>query len=454
MMMMSPRAADRYDTSTPKLDVAFRDAPTGTVGESGTDVWFRYDESIVRADSGDRLSARAISLRMPVLAAAYGHEATLVFFDNLLLESDTRSELAQLAHRDASDVAGLLGRVGAECAGAVSLWPHGTPRPSPTYRGLSVAEVEALFDERHGERFSQALLESQQVMSGAQRKLVLRRHGDTWALPLHGAPSTHIVKRSSGRYDGLVANEMACLRLTKTLNLKVPDAWSVGDMGPWPDGSTEPRLIAIPRFDRVVHAHAPATGSSERFPPITRVHQEDLCQITGRRPGQKYQAGGGPTLRDLATTIRRYSEAPDADLQDALTMAVANVCLGNGDAHGKNFALLCDANGGRRLAPFYDVVSTDVYPSLTPMFSMTFGHAQRATGLSARDLDRVARDFGVSSSLVRTTVEEVTTTLPRELDSVLHAVEREIGASTPVLQRLAGLVHGRAVQLESLLARA
>ena len=119
-MMMSPRAADRYATSTPKLDVALRNAPTGTVGESGTDVWFLYDESIVRADSGDRLSARAISVRMPVMAAAYGHEATVVFFDNLLLESDTRSELAQLAHRDASDVAGLLGSVGAECAGAVS----------------------------------------------------------------------------------------------------------------------------------------------------------------------------------------------------------------------------------------------------------------------------------------------------------------------------------------------
>jgi len=451
--MMAPRAADRYDTSNPRLDVTLRHTPTGTVGESGTDVWFRYDESIVRADSGDRLSARAISLRMPVMAAPYGHDATLVFFDNLLLESDTRDELARLDRRDASDVAGLLGRVGAECAGAVSLWPHGTPPASPTYRGLSVAEVEALFDERHGERFSEALLESQQVMSGTQRKLVLRREGGAWALPLHGAPSTHLIKRSSGRYDGLVANELACLRLAKTLDLAVPNAWSLGSMGPWPDGSTEPRLIAIPRFDREVQADAPATGSSGTLPPITRLHQEDLCQITGRRPGKKYQATGGPTLRDLATTIRRYSEAPDADLQAALTMAVANVCLGNGDAHGKNFALLCDADGGHRLAPFYDVVSTDVYPALTPTFSMTFGYAQRASGLSARDLDRVARDFGVSPSLVRTTIEAVTTTLPLALDNVLDGVEREIGVSSPVLQRLADLVRARTEQLKGVLAR-
>ena len=451
--MMVPRAVHRHQTLSPRLDVTLRDVPTGTVGESGANVWFLYDDAIVRADSGDRFSGRAISVRMPVRATPYDHAATLVFFDNLLLETDTRAELAQIDRRDASDVAGLLGRVGAECAGAVSLWPHGTPPAPPTYRALSIAEVEALFDERHGERFSQALLESQQVMSGAQRKLVLRRHGDAWALPLHGAPSTHLMKRSSGRYDGLVANELACLRLAKALGLTVPEAWSVGSVATWPDGATEPRLIAVTRFDRVVHSGMSARNAPERFPPITRVHQEDLCQITGRRPSAKYQAKGGPTLRDLANVIRRYSSTPDIDLQAALTMSVANVCLGNGDAHGKNFALLFDANGVRRLAPFYDVVSTDVYPALTPTFSMTFGHAERASDLSARDIDRVARDFAVSLSLVRTAVAAVTTTLPKVLDDVLDGVEREIGVASPVLQRLSALVRVRTAKMESLVLR-
>lgn len=450
---MVPRAVHRIRTSSPRLDVTLRNVPTGTVGESGANVWFLYDGAIVRADSGDRLSERAISVRMPVTATPYDHAATLVFFDNLLFETDIRAELALIDRRDASDVAGLLGRVGAECAGAVSLWPHGTPPAPPTYRELSIAEVEALFDERHGERFSQALLESQQVMSGAQRKLVLRRHGDMWALPLRGAPSTHLIKRSSGRYDGLVANELACLRLAKTLELTVPEAWCVGSVAAWPDGATEPRLIAVTRFDRVVQAVMPAPHALETFPPIARLHQEDLCQITGCRPSAKYQAKGGPTLRDLATMIRRYSSTPDTDLQAALTMTVANVCLGNSDAHGKNFALLSEANGARRLAPFYDVVSTDVYPALTPTFSMTFGHAVRASDLSASDFQRVARDFGVSLSLVRTAVAAVTTTLPKVLDDVLDGVEREIGVASPVLQRLGALVRERSAKMESLVLR-
>ncbi len=455
--MMTPRATNRYDPSMPKLAVALREMPTGTVGESGTDLWFGYDPAVVQVDDGDVLSSRAISVRMPVVDAPYGHAATLVFFDNLLLESDTRAELARLDHRDPSDVAGLLGRVGAECAGAVSMWPHGMPPARPAYRPLSVADVEALFDERHGERLSQAVLESQQVMSGVQRKLVLRRHRDAWSLPLHGASGTHVIKRSSGRYDGLVANELACLRLFEALQLPVPAAEPMGGAPLWLDGTREPRLISIARFDRVeadlLPTGAADAGAADAWPPITRLHQEDLCQVTGRRPTAKYQANGGPTLRDLATAIRRYAVAPETDLQNALTAAIANVCLGNGDAHGKNFALLSTSDGHHRLAPFYDIVSTDVYPALTPTFSMTFGHAERATGLSERDLDRVARDFGVSVALVRTTVEAVTTSLRLALDDVLDGVERDAGVESPVLRRLQALVRSRTAQVEALLVR-
>lgn len=450
--MMTPRAIDRYDTSTPKLAVTLHDLPTGSIGESGTDVWYAYAASLIQVDTGDPLSPRALSVRMPVVDAPYNHAATLVFFDNLLLESDVRAELARLDQRDSSDITGLLGRVGAECAGAVSIWPHGPPPTPPGYRPLSTEDVEALFDERHGERLTQAILESRQVMSGAQRKLVLRHRGSAWYLPLNGAAGTHVIKRSSGRYDGLVANELACLRLFSKLNLRVPTAEPLGGTPDWPDGSREPRLISIARFDRIETSDAPPADGSA-LPPITRLHQEDLCQITGRRPASKYQVQGGPTLRDLATAIRRYTVAPEIDLQHALTAAVANVCVGNGDAHGKNFSLLTTSEGHHTLAPFYDIVSTDVYPSLTPTFSMKFGHAERATGLSASDLDRLAKDFGVGLALVRTTIDAVTASLRATLDDVLDGVERDVGVESPILHRLRTLVQSRAEQLEAMLVR-
>jgi serine/threonine-protein kinase HipA len=434
---MTPRKAERYDTSEAALDVLMHEHEAGVLGEHEDDVWYRYRDGYAQA---------ALSVRLPVRPLmTYGHRETLVFFDNLLLESDTRDELARVRQDDRTDVAGLLGRVGGECAGAVSVWTPGAERPTQaTYRALSEQELSALFDERHGERLTAAMLESRQVMSGVQRKLVLRRWNDTWQLPLDGAAGTHIIKRASGRYDGLVANELACLAFYRALGLAVPAAHAIASVG----DSNEPTLIAIERYDRI---EATTTGALP-LPPIARVHQEDMCQVTGRLPRRKYQRDGGPGVRDLADAIRRYSVRPAIDLQELLTAVVANVCLGNGDAHGKNFALLHTASGAR-LAPFYDVVSTEVYPSLSPDLSMRFGHSYQPHTLTTADVQRVAADLGVTPAKVRSTIEQVTTTLQQAMPDVLHATTAMVGGEVAALSRLEALMRVRVPSVAALARR-
>lgn len=434
---MTPRKAERYDTSEAALDVLMHEHEAGVLGEHEDDVWYRYRDGYAQA---------ALSVRLPVRPLmTYGHRETLVFFDNLLLESDTRDELARVRQDDRTDVAGLLGRVGGECAGAVSVWTPGAERPTQaTYRTLSEQELSALFDERHGERLTAAMLESRQVMSGVQRKLVLRRWNDTWQLPLNGAAGTHIIKRASGRYDGLVANELACLAFYRALGLAVPAAHAIASEV----DSTEPTLIAIERYDRI---EAPTTGALP-LPPIARVHQEDMCQVTGRLPRRKYQRDGGPGVRDLADAIRRNSVRPAIDLQELLTAVVANVCLGNGDAHGKNFALLHTASGAR-LAPFYDVVSTEVYPSLSPDLSMRFGHSYQPHTLTTADVQRLAADLGVAPAKVRSTIEQVTTTLQQAMPDVLHATTAMVGGEVAALSRLEALLRVRVPSVAALARR-
>lgn len=434
---MTPRKAERYDTSEAALDVLMHEHEAGVLGEHEDDVWYRYRDGYAQA---------ALSVRLPVRPLmTYGHRETLVFFDNLLLESDTRDELARVRQDDRTDVAGLLGRVGGECAGAVSVWTPGAERPTTaTYRALSEPALAALFDERHGERLTAAMLESRQVMSGVQRKLVLRRWNDTWQLPLDGAAGTHIIKRASGRYDGLVANELACLAFYRALGLAVPAAHAIASVG----DSNEPTLIAIERYDRI---EATTTGALP-LPPIARVHQEDMCQVTGRLPRRKYQRDGGPGVRDLADAIRRYSVRPAIDLQELLTAVVANVCLGNGDAHGKNFALLHTASGAR-LAPFYDVVSTEVYPSLSPDLSMRFGHSYQPHTLTTADVQRVAADLGVTPAKVRSTIEQVTTTLQQAMPDVLHATTAMVGGEVAALSRLEALMRVRVPSVAALARR-
>jgi len=220
-----------------------------------------------------------------------------------------------------------------------------------------------------------------------------------------------------------------------------------------PDGSREPRSIVLKRYDRVAEHDVWMAADRATLPTVTRLHQEDLCQITGRRPTAKYQSNGGPTFRDLATVIRRCTVSPEIDLENALKVAVANICVGNGDAHGKNFSLLVDTHENHHLAPFYDIVSTDVYPLLTPTFSMRFGYAERASELSGRDVSRVTSDFGVGVTLVRAAIDSITTALRAALDEVLDSVERDIGIETPVLARMNALVLSRVEQMRSVVVR-
>lgn len=405
-------------------------AHVGSLGQHGSDVWFRYDEWLL--DSADRDRWR-LSVKLPITADTYGHEETLVFFDNLLLESDTREAVAALTKHDPSDLPGLLGQVGGECAGAVALWPVGMSPPQPDrYREIPPEDLDALFTAHHGSRLTHAQLESRQSFSGVQHKLVFRRRDASFDLPLNGAPGTHILKRGSGRYDGLAINEWFCLRAFQSLELPVPACDVVGG----PDA-----FLAVERYDRV-------SATTTR---IERVHQEDFCQATGRRLAAKYQVNGGPGFADLAATLRRHSIVAAADLGFLLGAIVANVLLGNMDAHAKNFALLATREG-LRLAPFYDIVCTEAYPGLDLTMSMKLGHSNDPRRITEADLIRLAKDMKVSPQVVRSRATEIVERLALAYLPLLHDAALAYGHA-PVLDRIAGTISMRIASFTEALTR-
>lgn len=419
---MTPKKTLRYDTSRPLLDVYLHRDLVGYLGHHGSDVWFKYSDSAIETSTSN---SRQISVHLPVREEVYGHQETLGYFDNLLLESDTRAALARAAKQDQRDVPGLLGQVGGECAGAIALWPHGTVVPAKQeYRSYSKAQLGELFDEAHGAQFTQAQLESRQSMSGVQDKLVFRRQSTSYDLPLEGAPGDVILKRPSQRYPGLVENEYACQRLVAALGL---DA-----------AATEAHtgsLYALEsrRYDRI-------TGSTG----IRRLHQEDFCQALGRPPSAKYQSSNGPGFGELARVLRRFSSQAASDVSRLVRMAIVNLCLGNMDAHAKNWSLLY-ADEGIRLAPFYDVVATLVYPALTASYSMYIGAAARPKDLSAAALERFARDLQVTPDTVRRSIEEVTEGIHHHWPQVASAAVQETGY-TGVYDQITATI-GEQVQL-------
>ena len=70
-----------------------------------------------------------------------------------------------------------------------------------------------MFENTRTAEIVEVHLRTRQSLSGAQDKLVFRRDGPEYFIPLAGAPSNVILKRPKERFSGLVQNELACMLL-------------------------------------------------------------------------------------------------------------------------------------------------------------------------------------------------------------------------------------------------
>lgn len=370
---------------------------------------FAYDSSVLDDP------AAAVSVRLPVRAAPYPDHEAAPCFENLLAEGDVRRTLATASHRAPGDVVGLLGVFGGECAGALALWPEGSAPPAgPEYLPCSAADVMEAFDVANGLARIAALLRAGRLsMSGAQEKLVLYRRPATgrgadgaspqYLLPRGGSPSTVLVKRDRGQFPGLLHNELAAMSLMAAAG--VPTA-------PHAPNALDPAVYETARFDRVLRADG----------GVTRLHAEDGCQITGKLSRQKYAQTGGPTYAQLVAALARYSAAPLEDGEILFRWAVANLALGNRDAHAKNVSVLYPEPGALRLAPAYDVVCTLAYPGLDTALPIRFGGQPTVAALTPRALGVAAREFKIAparaAQLADTVCAAVLDALPRVLTDV------------------------------------
>lgn len=110
-------------------------------------------------------------------------------------------------------------------------------------------------------------------LAGAQDKIAVRVDGDHVSHPLDGAPSTHILKPTIERFDGVVFNETLSMKLAAAVGLPTaPLEFRTVD---------SITFLLVERYDRV---HRP--GSDEEF-PVEWVHQEDFCQALGIDPETK-----------------------------------------------------------------------------------------------------------------------------------------------------------------------
>jgi serine/threonine-protein kinase HipA len=350
------------------LEILLFDRPVGELsisGGQGPEDWcFIYRPDYLAASS-----PAPLSVALPLQADSYRGAAVRNWFCNLLPEGGVRAAITTRLRIPPGDDFALLGAIGGECAGAVSVQSPGPRAGFPAGEPGDLETLLQLQGDDAGEG-AWALLGTPLRLSlaGAQDKIavIVARDGRL-RLPGPGELSTHILKPDSRRFRGLRDLEALGLALARTIGLSAAASRPV-DVGGRP-------ALLIERYDRV-------TESSQ----IQRLHQEDFCQVLGYPGEMKYESQGGPGLARCSALIRQLGLGPAA-VQGLLDWVVFNALIGNADAHAKNLALLCDRRGHRRLAPLYDLVPTVVVPeSLVERApALRIGAAARIEAITATD---------------------------------------------------------------------
>jgi serine/threonine-protein kinase HipA len=336
-------------------------------------------------------SALALSASLPKRGEPFSRRECRPFFGGLLPEESQREAVAQaLGVSRANDFA-LLDRLGGDVAGALQLLapgdtpatrPAATPTPLDDDALIGVLDrlpVRPLLAGEGGLRLS---------LAGAQAKVPVVLVKGAVALPAPGQPTTHILKPPMGRFPASTENEAFVMRLAASAGL---DAAAVEARA-----VRNRTFLLVRRYDRLF----PDDGG------VRRIHQEDFCQALGVPAENKYAAEGGPTLADCFGLARRVLALPAVDVLKLLDAVIFNLVAGNADAHGKNFSILYGAEGAR-LAPLYDLLSTVLYPDLSPSLAMKIGKCATLEDMDAKGWAAFATDAGLGLPLVRRRVAEL-----------------------------------------------
>ena len=375
-------------------------------------------------------AAPALSVSLPKRAEPFSRRECGPFFSGLLPEEGQRDAVARLLGVSRGNDFALLDRLGGDVAGAIQLLqpdaspPSATPsvgakpqplEPEKLAAVLDALPVRPLLADEEGFRLS---------LAGAQSKLPVVLVNGEIALPVPGQATTHILKPPMTRFPDTVENETFIMRLAGRIGLLAApvEARAVHRR----------KFLLVERYDR-----APGANGS-----IRRIHQEDFCQASCIWPQRKYAGEGGPALRDCFALLRRVAARPALDILKLLDAVIFNLIAGNADAHGKNFSLL-HADAGTGLAPLYDLLTTVIYPELSPRLAMKIGKRATLEEMDARAWESFAAGAGIGRPLVYRRVAEISAVVESRAREVAGALEGGV-LDGEALSGLADTVVGRA----------
>ncbi len=338
---------------------------------------FEYDKSWINSPESHRLS-----VSLPLREDPYLADDSYSYFTNLLPEGKILNVISRKLQIPVSNQFELLKAIGGDCAGAVSLFEDGDLPPKPTaysYKVLTDDHLMKIIEELSENPFMADKKGIRLSLAGAQEKLPVSLKDNKIRISMNGAPSSHILKTPIKDLHGTVENETFCMMLAKRMGLTVPDVRLIK--------INETPLYIIDRYDR-------KTENGQ----ISRLIQEDFCQALNVNPQLKYT----PALEACFSLIRNESAVQIKDTKRFLQLVIFNGLIGNCDAHAKNISLIHGGNG-TTLAPFYDLLSTYVYPYAKKM-AMKIGGGRHFQLLTPKHFERFSQNTQIKYKVVKETI--------------------------------------------------
>lgn len=362
----------------------------------------------------------AISMSLPLQNEIFPEQMCRPFFEGLLPEDTIREEIARNLGVSARSDFALLREIGGDCAGAISVGDSNKEYSEKYEKEIYGKQLIEALKPLTGRPLFAGEKDVRLSIAGSQRKLPIVYREGHFYIPHGDIPTTSIIKPEIEGIDESIDNEFFCLVLAQKIGLPVPKfsmlQFQETPRLPFSDhifvlqaddvNLLNKKYLVIERYDRI-----------EENGHIIRLHQEDLCQATGIPSENKYQKDGGPGFKDLFTIIREHSTQPALDIRNAIRVSIFNYIVGNADAHGKNFSFLIEKNA-IRLAPFYDLLSTEVYPNLSRKMAMKIGDKYDPNDDFRRHWHRFADEISVNPGFVDKEIEYISNMFKKQTGSV------------------------------------
>lgn len=191
-------------------------------------------------------------------------------------------------------------------------------------------------------------------------------------------------------------------------------------------------FLLVERYDRFIDAQN----------HLQRLHQEDFSQALGVVPEMKYQNEGGPDFAQCFNLIRQVTRPNAPQILRLLDYVIFNTLIGNHDGHAKNFSLLYQ-NRQTTLAPLYDVLSTAIYPQLTPKMAMKIGSKYKFSEVDVTHWEQFAKTTKLSPAQTRQRILSLAKELPLKAHEVQHEFKQYAFSDNAFIEKIITLIEQR-----------